>query len=64
MAISPRELSDRTGVNRVYAWQLLKGKRRPSLELALQIYDQTGVQLGLLSGLTPDDIQVFRKAAA
>jgi transcriptional regulator with XRE-family HTH domain len=64
MAISPRELSDRTGIHRVYAWQLLKGTRKPSLELALQIYDQTGVQLGLLEELTPDDIQVMRKAAA
>jgi transcriptional regulator with XRE-family HTH domain len=64
MAISPRELSDRTGVHRVYAWQLLKGTRKPSLELALQIYDQTGVQLGHLTGLAPEEIAVLRKAAA
>jgi len=64
MAITPSELVRKTGINRVYAWQLLKGKRSPSLELALQIYDQTGVQLGMLNGLTPDEIQVMRKAAA
>lgn len=64
MAISPMELSSRAGINRVYAWQLLKGKRKPSLELALQIYDRTGVQLGKLAGLTPDEILVLQKAAA
>jgi transcriptional regulator with XRE-family HTH domain len=64
MAISPAELSRTADINRTYAWQLLKGRRSPSLELALQIYDKTGVQLGMLTGLTPDEIQVMRKAAA
>ena len=64
MAIKPVELAQRCGINRVYAWQLLKGRRQPSLELALQIYGVTGVQLGLLAGLTPDEIQVMQKAAA
>jgi transcriptional regulator with XRE-family HTH domain len=64
MATSPAELVRKTGINRTYAWQLLKGDREPSLELALQIYDATGDQLGLLRGLTPDEIQVMRKAAA
>ena len=64
MAITPAELSQKAGIHRVYAWQLLKGNRQPSLELALQIYGATGVQLGLLAGLTPDEIEVMRKAAA
>ena len=64
MAISPAELARRAGINRTYAWQLLRGDRQPSLELALQIYGATGVQLGLLAGLTPDEIEVLRKAAA
>jgi transcriptional regulator with XRE-family HTH domain len=64
MAITPAELSRRTGVHRVYAWQLLNGKRSPSLELALQIYDATGLQLGLLKGLKADEIPTMRKAAA
>jgi transcriptional regulator with XRE-family HTH domain len=64
MALTPAELTRKTGINRTYAWQLLKGDREPSLELALQIYDKTGVQLGLLKGLTPDEVQVMRKAVA
>ena len=64
MAITPAELVRRCGIHRVYAWQLLKGGRKPSLELALQIYDKTGEQLGLLEGLSPDEIQVMQKAAA
>jgi transcriptional regulator with XRE-family HTH domain len=64
MATKPAELVDKLGISRVYAWQLLRGDRQPSLELALQIYGATGDQLGLLKGLTPDEIQVMRKAAA
>ena len=64
MAYSPPELARKTGINRVYAWQLLNGNRSPSLELALRIYDETGLQLGMLKGLKADDIQVLRRAAA
>jgi transcriptional regulator with XRE-family HTH domain len=64
MATSPADLAQRCGINRSYAWQILNGKRQPSLELALQIYGATGVQLGLLAGLTPDEIEVMRKATA
>lgn len=64
MAILPAELARKANINRVYAWQLLRGDRQPSLELALRIYGATGEQLGLLAGLTPDEIEVMRKAAA
>lgn len=64
MAITPAELVRRTGINRVYAWQLLRGDRKPSLELALQIFDATGLQLGMLDGLKANEIQILRKAAA
>jgi transcriptional regulator with XRE-family HTH domain len=64
MAIKPVELARRCGISRIYAWQLLAGKRDPSLELALQIYDETGVQLGKLNGLTPEEIRISRKLAA
>lgn len=64
MAIKPVELSRKCGIHRVYAWQLLNGKREPSLELALQIYDQTGLQLGMLTDLKATEIPVLRKAAA
>ena len=64
MAITPAELSRRAGIHRVYAWQLLNERRSPSLELALQIYDATGLQLGMLKGLKADEIPTMRKAAA
>jgi transcriptional regulator with XRE-family HTH domain len=61
MATKPAELVRKCGINRVYAWQLLRGDREPSLKLALQIYDETGDQLGKLKGLTPDEIQKVRE---
>jgi transcriptional regulator with XRE-family HTH domain len=61
MAISPPDLARKLGISRVYAWQLLKRKRDPSLELALQVYDETGVQLGKLKELTPVEIQRVRE---
>lgn len=64
MATKPAELVQKLGISRVYAWQLLREDRQPSLELALRIYGATGVQLGILKGLTPDEIDVLRKAAA
>ena len=57
MAISPAELARRTGINRVYAWQLLNDKRSPSPEMALRIYEQTGLQLGLLEGLDEEAVE-------
>jgi transcriptional regulator with XRE-family HTH domain len=63
--LSPTELARRAGISVPYASQLLTGTReKPSLELALQIYDETGLQLGLLKGLKAEEIQVMRKAAA
>ena len=62
--LSPTDLAKRARISVPYASQLLKGRRMPSLELALRIYGETGVQLGLLEGLTPDEIDVMRKAAA
>lgn len=63
MAISPAELSRRAGINRVYAWQLLNDKRSPSPEMALRIYEQTGLQLGLLEGLDEEAIERIRANA-
>jgi transcriptional regulator with XRE-family HTH domain len=62
MATSSSDLVRACGINRTYAWQLLKGRREPSLELALQIYGETGEQLGKLKGLSPDEIQDVREA--
>lgn len=62
MATSPSDLVRACGINRTYAWQLLKERRKPSLELALQIHATTGEQLGKLKGLSPDEIQDLREA--
>lgn len=39
-------------------------RRTPSLRLAIKIYDATGLQLGPLTGLMPEDIEPLRKVAA
>ena len=63
--LTPTELARRVGISVPYASQLLSGARdAPSLELALQIYDASGLQLGMLKGLKADEITVMRKAAA
>jgi transcriptional regulator with XRE-family HTH domain len=63
--LSPTELAKLAGISVPYASQLLTGARaKPSLELALQIYDRTGYQFGILDGLAPDEVEILRKAAA
>ena len=68
MTISSRELSERTGISWAYASQLLSDdfekRRTPSLAMALRIYDATGLQLGALRGLQPEEIVTLRKVAA
>lgn len=66
MAISPTELARVTGISVPYASQLLSGARkRPSPELALRIYEQTGLKLGLLEGLSEAAAEeLSRKQAA
>lgn len=61
MAISPAELARKAGINRSYAWQLLNDDtRKPSPEMALRIYETTGLQLGLLDGLDDEAIERIR----
>lgn len=44
---------------------LLSGERAScSLTMAFQIYDKTGLQFGLLKGLTSDEIEPLRRQAA
>lgn len=63
--ITYTELAERARISRAYACQLLNGeKSSPSLEVALRVYDASGLQLGLLKDLKADEIQVLRKAAA
>jgi len=63
--MTPTELSERAGISVPYASQLLSGAREGcSLATALKIYDATGLQFGILIGLTPEEIEPLRRKAA
>jgi len=48
-------------VTPAYARMLIAGTRKPSLALALRLYDATGTKVGPLAGRTARDIEAFRK---
>jgi transcriptional regulator with XRE-family HTH domain len=60
MKIEPNILAKAGGVTPAFIRMVMAGKRRPSLTVALRIYDATGVQLGQLAGLTRSQIDVAR----
>jgi transcriptional regulator with XRE-family HTH domain len=64
MTISYKDLAEKAGISLSYATQLLSDdpaqKRTPSLDMALKIYDATGLQLGLLEGLSRATIRHLR----
>ena len=62
--IDPQTIAKAGGVTAAYARMMLAGARRPSLPVALKIYDATGVQLGPLSGLDRRSIDVARQMVA
>lgn len=64
MEISYKDLSEKAGISPSYAAQLLNGTRGASLHYALQIYDKTGLQFGVLKGLSEETIADLRKQAA
>lgn len=68
MTISSRELAERAGISWAYASQLLSGdlvkRRTPSLAVALKVYDATGLQLGILTGLSEQTINELREKVA
>ena len=59
--ITPTQLANAVGISVPYAWQLLKGDRPVSLEMAVRIFDATKLQLGPLEGLSPSEITTARK---
>jgi hypothetical protein len=66
MALTYKELAAKAEISESFACQLLNGSRGASLELALQIYDRTGLQFGILEGLdkaTIDGLRPKSKAA-
>jgi transcriptional regulator with XRE-family HTH domain len=66
--MTPTNLAKAVGISVPYASQLLSDdfekRREPSLSLALKIYDETRLQLGVLRGLRPEEIEPLRKIAA
>ena len=64
MPMTPTELSTAADISVSFASQLLSGARGASLPVALSIYDKTGKRFGLLKELSPQQIEVLRKAAA
>lgn len=62
--IDPNLIARAGGVTAAYARMLLAGTRRPSLTLALKIYDATGAQFGPIAGLDAQAIAVARQMAA
>lgn len=64
MEISYKELSERARISESYATQVLDGSRKPSLAMAFQIYDATGLQFGILNGLSKETVEQLRPKAA
>lgn len=62
--IDPNVIAEAGGVTPAFVRMMIAGKRKPSLPVALKIYDATGVQFGPLSGLSRSQIDVARQMAA
>jgi hypothetical protein len=58
--LDPTVLAEAGGVTPAFIRMVLAGTRRPSLSVALKIYDATGAHLGPLSGLSRSQIDVAR----
>lgn len=63
MDLPVEQIVEHGGVTPAYARMLRAGDRKPSLELALRLYDGTGAQVGPLAGLNKRDIEAARKMA-
>lgn len=61
--MTPTELSKAVAISVPYASQLIAGLRKPSLPVAIRIYDKMGKRMGPLVGLTSDEIEAARKLA-
>lgn len=63
MDLPIEQIVEAGGVTPAYARMLIAGTRRPSLALALRLYDRTGRAVGPLSGLTGPEIEAARKVS-
>lgn len=62
--VTAEQIATHGGVTAAYARMILAGTRKPSLPLALKVYDETGHKIGPLSELTKREIEAARKMAA
>lgn len=60
----PTDLAEKLDCSLAYASQLLSGARVPSLELAISIFDKSGVKLGKIADKSDEEIAVLREALA
>ena len=60
---SVQQLID-AGISRTHAYDILAGREKPSLAVALRIYDATKAQLGILRGLPRSTIEQLRANAS
>lgn len=60
---TPEAIAEAGQVTPAYARMLLAGSRRPSLVLALTLYDKLQWQCGPLSSLNKREIEAARKLA-
>lgn len=58
------ELAAAARISVAFANQIISGKRTPSREMALRIYDRTGQRFGHLTNLTDREIELQRRLDA
>lgn len=57
------QLAQRLGKDRTYITKVLNGSRTPPIELAIAIFDQTGLKIGQLKAKNADQIAAIRAAS-
>lgn len=62
--IRPTDLAEKLGISVPYASQLLSGARVPSLTLAIEYFEKSGVRLGPLVSKSDEQIETLRQALA
>jgi len=62
--ITADQIATHGGVTAAYGRMILAGERKPSLALAIKIYDATGARIGPLEGLSKREVETARKMAA
>lgn len=61
---SAQQLIEGAHISRTHAYDILAEREKPSLAVALQIYDVTGEAFGILKGLSRGAIEELRPKAA